>query len=157
MIHYAAEILRRAWDKTGEDRYLAGIEERAEKMLAVEPKFTDDLAHRILFFRRVLPGRLCRAEGQLGGGAGSWSSGPTQQVERDERALRSSQREDGAWGFAPGQVDRTPTRRRRRWRSMRSWRWAPIDTIRRSPAACRRCWRCSIPMASGIARPRRAS
>src|SRR2546430_13634955 len=28
------------------------------------------------------------------------------QVEQDERTLRSSQREDGAWGFSPGQIDR---------------------------------------------------
>jgi hypothetical protein len=30
-----------------------------------------------------------------------------QQVKEDERVLRSSQREDGAWGFAPAQIDRS--------------------------------------------------
>ena len=50
--NYAGEILRTAWDRTGHPRYFAALEEKAEKMLAVEPKYTDDLAHRIEFFQR---------------------------------------------------------------------------------------------------------
>jgi HEAT repeat protein len=53
--NYAGEILRTAWDRTGHPRYLAALEEKAEKMLAVQPKFTDDLAHRIEFFKRFFP------------------------------------------------------------------------------------------------------
>lgn len=53
--NYAGEILRTAWDRTGHPRYFAALEEKAEKMLAVQPKYTDDLAHRIEFFKRFFP------------------------------------------------------------------------------------------------------
>jgi hypothetical protein len=53
--NYAGEILRTAWDRTGHPRYFAALEEKAQKMLAVQPKFSDDLAHRIEFFRRFFP------------------------------------------------------------------------------------------------------
>ncbi len=53
--NYAGEILRTAWDRTGHPRYFAALEEKAEKMLAVQPKFTDDIAHRIEFFKRFFP------------------------------------------------------------------------------------------------------
>jgi HEAT repeat protein/squalene-hopene cyclase-like protein len=53
--NYAGEILRTAWDRTGHPRYFAALEEKAEKMLAVQPRFTDDLSHRIEFFRRFFP------------------------------------------------------------------------------------------------------
>ncbi|MGH9721683.1 MAG: prenyltransferase/squalene oxidase repeat-containing protein [Bryobacteraceae bacterium] len=91
VFHYAAEILRTAWDKTKDPKYLAGIEERARKLLALEPKFTDDIAHRVLFFRRVYPNpRGAQIEKQL---------------QDDERALRATQRDDGSWGFTPGIKD----------------------------------------------------
>src|SRR5439155_15466380 len=92
-------------DKTGEERYLAGIEARAEKLLTLEPKFTDDLAHRILFFRRVLPDNYAALK-ENSSQSQQVLQRITRQVEQDERALRSSQRDDGAWGFTPGQVDR---------------------------------------------------
>ena len=53
--NYAGEILRTAWDRTGHPRYFAALEEKADKMLAVQPKYTDDLAHRIEFFQRFFP------------------------------------------------------------------------------------------------------
>ena len=53
--NYAGEILRTAWDRTGHPRYFAALEEKAEKMLAVQPKYSDDLAHRIEFFLRFFP------------------------------------------------------------------------------------------------------
>ena len=53
--NYAGEIVRTAWDRTGHPRYLAALEEKAERMLAVQPRFTDDLAHRIEFFKRFFP------------------------------------------------------------------------------------------------------
>jgi hypothetical protein len=107
VIHYSAEVLRRAWDTTGEPRYLAGIEDRAAKMFAIEPKFTDDIAHRILFFRRVLPGDYSARKGDSTQ-AQQLLAKMKQQLDEDERVLRSSQREDGAWGFSPGKVDPTP-------------------------------------------------
>jgi Squalene-hopene cyclase C-terminal domain/HEAT repeats len=53
--NYAGEILRTAWDRTGHPRYLAAIEEKAEKMLAVIPRYSDDMSHRIEFFKRFFP------------------------------------------------------------------------------------------------------
>ena len=53
--NYAGEILRTAWDRTSHPRYFAALEEKAEKMLAVQPKYSDDLAHRIEFFQRFFP------------------------------------------------------------------------------------------------------
>ncbi len=53
--NYAGEILRTAWDRTGHPRYFAAIEEKAEKMLRVAPRYSDDLSHRIEFFKRFFP------------------------------------------------------------------------------------------------------
>ncbi len=53
--NYAGEILRVAWDRTHHPRYFAAIEEKAEKMLGVNPRYSDDLSHRIEFFRRFFP------------------------------------------------------------------------------------------------------
>ena len=53
--NYSGEILRTAWDRTGHPRYLAAIEEKAERLLAVVPRYSDDLSHRIEFFRRFFP------------------------------------------------------------------------------------------------------
>jgi hypothetical protein len=53
--NYAGEILRTAWDRTGHPRYFAAIEEKAEKMLGVYPRYSDDLSHRIEFFKRFFP------------------------------------------------------------------------------------------------------
>lgn len=53
--NYAGEILRTAWDRTKQPRYFAALEEKAEKMLSVQPRFSDDLSHRIEFFRRFFP------------------------------------------------------------------------------------------------------
>ncbi|MDX2030457.1 MAG: HEAT repeat domain-containing protein [Blastocatellia bacterium] len=52
---YSGEILRTAWDRTGHPRYLAAIEEKAERMLGVLPRYSDDLSHRIEFFKRFFP------------------------------------------------------------------------------------------------------
>jgi hypothetical protein len=53
--NYAGEILRTAWDRTAHPRYFAALEEKAAKMLAVQPKFSDDLSHRIEFLKRFFP------------------------------------------------------------------------------------------------------
>jgi hypothetical protein len=53
--NYAGEILRTAWDRAGHPRYFAALEEKAEKMLAVFPRYSDDLSHRIEFFKRFFP------------------------------------------------------------------------------------------------------
>jgi HEAT repeat protein len=53
--NYAGEILFTAWNRTSHPRYFAALEEKAAKMLGVQPKFSDDLSHRIEFFRRFFP------------------------------------------------------------------------------------------------------
>ncbi|HEY8461795.1 MAG TPA: HEAT repeat domain-containing protein [Blastocatellia bacterium] len=53
--NYAGEILRVAWDRVGHPRYFAALEEKAEKMLGVVPRYSDDLSHRIEFFKRFFP------------------------------------------------------------------------------------------------------
>src|SRR5262249_44968100 len=53
--NYAGEILRTAWDGAGHPRYFAALEEKAEKMLGVYPRYSDDLSHRIEFFKRFFP------------------------------------------------------------------------------------------------------
>ncbi|HEX5082627.1 MAG TPA: HEAT repeat domain-containing protein, partial [Blastocatellia bacterium] len=53
--NYAGEILRTAWDRTAHPRYFAALEEKAEKMLGVLPRYSDDLSHRIEFFKRFFP------------------------------------------------------------------------------------------------------
>jgi hypothetical protein len=53
--NYAGEILRTAWDRTGHPRYFAALEEKARLMLQVAPRYSDDLSHRIEFFKRFFP------------------------------------------------------------------------------------------------------
>ncbi|NOT62997.1 MAG: HEAT repeat domain-containing protein [Acidobacteria bacterium] len=52
---YAGEILYTAWNRTQHPRYLAALEEKADKMLSVVPRYSDDLSHRIEFFKRYFP------------------------------------------------------------------------------------------------------
>ncbi len=53
--NYAGEILRTAWDRTNHPRYLAALEEKADRMLGVLPRYSDDLSNRIEFFKRYFP------------------------------------------------------------------------------------------------------
>ena len=52
---FSGEILAAAWHRTNHPRYFAGMEEKAGLLLKVEPKYSDDLSHRIEFFRRFFP------------------------------------------------------------------------------------------------------
>ena len=55
---FAAEILDRAWRDSGEQRYLEGVIEKAERIVATgdnQIKVSDDLGHRIEFFFDLLP------------------------------------------------------------------------------------------------------
>lgn len=104
VIHYAAEILRRAWDKTGEARYLDGIEQRAKAILKVEPQYTDDVAHRVLFLCRVFPGNFVELKGNPPASQ-QLVDQISRQLKQDEETLRAGQREDGGWGFSPGKPD----------------------------------------------------
>src|SRR3954463_3892068 len=50
---FAGEILRRAWEQTRDERYIAALEEKAEKLISVIPKYSDDLSNRIEFFTKI--------------------------------------------------------------------------------------------------------
>ncbi|MEX2263523.1 MAG: hypothetical protein WD696_16315 [Bryobacteraceae bacterium] len=104
VFNYAGEILRQAWDKTGENRYLAGLEDKAQKILRVQPKYTDDLALRIEFFERMFPKNYVGLKGNSDQ-AKAFQASVDAKVADDERLLLLSQRADGAWGFKPGEVD----------------------------------------------------
>ncbi|MEX0703937.1 MAG: hypothetical protein WD069_17690 [Planctomycetales bacterium] len=53
--NYAGEVLFEAWKQTGDPKYFRALEDKARKTLAVEPKFTDDMCHRIELLRRFFP------------------------------------------------------------------------------------------------------
>ena len=156
VFHYAAEILRTAWDKTGEQRYLDGIVEKARKVLDVQPKFTDDLAHRILFFQRVFPPAVAASWKAPRRCGGLWSARGARSNRTNGRCvLRSEKTAPG--GSRQESSILSPIRLLWRWRSMRWFRWAEASQIQRLPKACKLSWRCKTPMAVGTAQPRPAS
>ena len=105
---FAAEILERAWRDTGEDRYLAGILEKAEKIVGTgdsQIKVVDDLGHRIEFFHDLLPHKELKELGpdtEMGRRYAELLPAYERQVDRDMRRLLALQQEDGSWGFDLG-------------------------------------------------------
>jgi hypothetical protein len=95
---FAGEILRRAWEQTRNEKYLTALEEKADKILAVRPRFSDDLSNRIEFFRKTFPWSNDERFSKLNERADA-------QVKEDERRLRAIQKPDGSWGFDPGKQD----------------------------------------------------
>ncbi len=108
---FAAEILERAWRDSGEERYLAGVLEKAEKIVStgdVQIKVSDDLGHRIEFFHDLLPrSELAELDpaSELGKRYAELLPGFQRQVGRDLRRLLALQQEDGSWGFDLGVHD----------------------------------------------------
>jgi mono/diheme cytochrome c family protein len=98
---FAGEILRRAWEQTRDDRYLRALEEKAEKLLGVEPKYSDDLSNRIEFFVKTFPANYVSLREESDAAKSLWVRAQA-QIETDGRRLRSIQKEDGSWGFHPG-------------------------------------------------------
>ncbi|MDE0627330.1 MAG: hypothetical protein OXH99_13095 [Bryobacterales bacterium] len=108
---FAAEILERAWRDSGEDRYLEGVLEKAEKIVAtgdLQIKVVDDLGHRIEFFHDLLPrtelGNLDPHSG-LGKRYAELLPKFERQADRDLQRLLSLQQDDGSWGFDLGVHD----------------------------------------------------
>lgn len=93
VFRFAGEILKRAWERTGEQRYYAGLTEKAEKLLNIAPKYSDDLSNRLDFFARVFP--KDHSDRNL-------MARIAAQASTDEKRLRAIQSPDGAWGFDPG-------------------------------------------------------
>ena len=122
--NYAGEILYRAWQATGDPKYFRGLEDKARKTLAVKPKYSDDLAHRVELLKRYFPAdypaaaaAVARRERER---PKETSRVPFQghkttpeealqlagriktQVAADLDRLRQIQNADGTWGFKPG-------------------------------------------------------
>ena len=112
---FAAEILERAWRDSREEKYLTGLIDKAEKILATgdsQMKVTDDLGHRIEFFYDLLPQDELAA---IASRAGLDSDAAQRaekllrdfehQVERDLGRLLLLQQDEGSWGFDLGVRD----------------------------------------------------
>ena len=52
---YAGEVLFEAWKATGDPKYFRGLEDKARKVLGVDPAYTDDMAHRVELLKRLFP------------------------------------------------------------------------------------------------------
>ncbi len=98
---FAGEILGRAWSDTRDEKYLKAIEERAEKILGVVPKYSDDLSNRIEFVLKTFPVNYVAAR-EESAPAVSLVTRLHAQIAADERRLRGIQKSDGSWGFHPG-------------------------------------------------------
>ncbi|GAB4358066.1 MAG: hypothetical protein OHK0021_02340 [Bryobacter sp.] len=96
---FAGMILERAWRDTGNRKYLVAMEEKATKLLALKPRWADDYANRILFFRDVFPYAGHKQEKEV-----------MAQLRADEKTLREWQQSDGCWGFEKTtECDAAPT------------------------------------------------
>jgi hypothetical protein len=114
---FSGEILNTAWKRTGDAKYFRALEGKARSVLALEPRYTDDLAVRLDFFGRVFPLKeypeqaVKAAEAERAAGrepkeqpeeAPAFAARATAQLAQDEARLRAVQNEDGTWGFNPG-------------------------------------------------------
>jgi hypothetical protein len=100
---FAGTILARAWSDTKNPKYLEALEEKADKLLNLRARYTDDPANRIEFFRNAFPTAGHKFEERI-----------LKQVREDELTLRKAQRPEGCWGFSlnrddKGECDPAPT------------------------------------------------
>lgn len=126
--NYTGEVLFEAWKKYRNPQFFRALEDKARKTLSVEPKYTDDMAHRVEFLRRFFPqdyvrqaaialeleqkqdGETARIPSNVKPGGSIedakklWAQIGT-QVNEDLERLRAIQNEDGSWGFNPGEKD----------------------------------------------------
>lgn len=108
---FAAEILERSWRDSGERKYLEGIIDKAEKIVATgdnQIKVSDDLGHRIEFFYDLLPRKELAAlddDSELAQRAAELLPKFENQVDRDLKRLLALQQDDGSWGFDLGVHD----------------------------------------------------
>jgi len=128
VFNYAGEVLFEAWKKTGNPQFFRALEEKARKTLDVDPKYTDDMAHRVELLRRYFPkDYVSQVETVLKREAEQGTAKPKvpsntkpggsvedakkiheridQQVAADIARLRAIQKLDGTWGFNPGVSD----------------------------------------------------
>jgi len=109
VFNYAGEVVASAWQKTGDPKYLHAVEDKARRILAVNPKYGDDIGHRVEFLKRYFPADYVAAVEKIAGGdaeqiekARKLQIEIDEQVEQDLARLRAIQLEAGGWGFDPG-------------------------------------------------------
>jgi hypothetical protein len=115
----ATEILKTAWEKTGDPKYFRALEARLHRTLAAKPKYTDDVAIRMDMFGRVVPIKDLPAMADKAGEQEKAAGLPVKtdaaaiakfvedvktQLAEDEKRIRSIQNADGSWGFNPGKT-----------------------------------------------------
>lgn len=123
--NYAGEIVFEAWKKTDNPQFFRALEDKARKTLDVDPKYADDMAHRVELLKRYFPqdyqaqaATVAKLEAQQKDQKPRvpsnikvstskeesdklWSRIQNQIVE-DIARLRAIQKDDGTWGFNPG-------------------------------------------------------
>ncbi len=108
---FAAEILERSWRDTGDRKYLEGLVQKAERIVATgdnQLRVSDDLGHRIEFFYDLLPRKeLAELDdgSELAKRVAALLPAFKRQVDRDIRRLLALQQDDGSWGFDLGVHD----------------------------------------------------
>ena len=118
VFNYTGEILWTAWKASGEARFFHALEDRARRMLDLEPKFNDDLNHRVEFLCRYFPPaaeyqaaveRYAATEqtddkkrSEVVAAATALSARIAAQVAADVARIRAIQLEGGGWSFDPG-------------------------------------------------------
>jgi hypothetical protein len=128
VFNYTGEILFEAWKKTGNPQFFRALEDKARRTLDVNPKYTDDLAHRVEQLSRYFPHDyvaqvedVLKLEAEQGdtkprvpsntkpGGSAEEASKLQgridSQIVSDIARLRAIQKPDGTWGFNPGIAD----------------------------------------------------
>lgn len=112
--NYTGEILWTAWKATGEPKYFTALEDRARGVLLLDPKFTDDIGHRVEFLRRYFPTKeVYLAEVRKVYASHAQRADKERlaqelcdkipvQLQADIARLRAIQLEGGGWSFDPG-------------------------------------------------------
>ncbi len=106
---FAGDVLLRGWRETGNDKYLKAVEEKVQKLLDVQPRYTDDFSNRIEFLVTSFPQNWVALRGDTDEAKAFWKK-IQDRVAEDEKELRRLQKSDGAWGFDPkGSTDAKDT------------------------------------------------
>jgi len=113
---FAGAILRRAYEQTGNPKYLDALDEKARLALKIKPRFSDDMSNRILFFKEVYIDH-----GDDSDESKAFRNQIATQLAEDLQRLRDLQRPNGLWQFDPG--------------TLANGRWSPkIDDKDQDPA-----------------------
>ena len=114
---FSSEILKTAWEKSGDPKYFRALEEKAKAVLDYPVVYTDDVALRLSYFSRIFPIDLYLGESYQAANAETKRKLPSKtdpiaiqafvakvktQLAQDEARLRAIQNSDGSWGFSPG-------------------------------------------------------